>query len=67
MSFMGRKNDTVDLPVPLRGELRERFCAFYRELAATDPDLTPSSLAAQLLSDILSDDLLAERLSSPLH
>ena len=64
---MGRKNDIVDLPVPLGGELRARFCAFYRELAATDPNLTPSGLAAQLLADILDDDLIGERLSSPLH
>ncbi len=64
---MGRKNDVIDLPVPMRGQLRERFSAFYRELAATDPNLTPSSLAAQLLSDILSDDLLYERMSNPLH
>ena len=67
MFVMGRKSDTVDLPVPLRGQLRERFSAYYRELAATDPDLTPSSLAAQLLADILDDDLIGERVSSPLH
>ena len=67
MFVMGRKSDTVDLPVPLKGQLRERFSAYYRELAATDPDLTPSSLAAQLLADILSDDLLYERMSNPLH
>ena len=67
MLIMGRKSDIIDLPVPMGGQLRERFCAFYRELAATDPNLTPSSLAAQLLADILDDDLIAERLSSPLH
>lgn len=58
---MKRTDDAIDLPVPLQGELRERFCAYFRELAATDPDLTPSSLAAQLLADILAADLLAEK------
>ncbi len=53
--------DVIDLPVPLHGELRERFAAYYRELAVNNPNLTPSGLAAQLLWDILDADLLAER------
>ena len=61
MGGMGRKNDTVDLPVPLRGELRERFSIYFRELSATNPDLTPSNLAASLLAEILEADLLAEK------
>ena len=54
-------DEIIDLPVPLHGELRERFAAYYRELAVNNPTLTPSSLAAQLLWDILEADLEAER------
>lgn len=62
MQDMKRNADiVVDLPVRLDGELLSRFSCYYRELAATDPDLTPSGLAAQLLSDILEADLIAEQ------
>ena len=61
------QHDVIDLPVPLHGELRERFAAYYRELAVNNPNLTPSGLAAQLLADILEADLLAERSSSLLN
>lgn len=57
---MKPNREVIDLPVPLSGELRERFSAYFRELAAMDPNLTPSSLAAQLLADILEADLIAE-------
>lgn len=58
---MKRTDDIIDLPVPLGGELRERFAAFYRELSVNEPSLTPSELAARLLADILEADLIAER------
>lgn len=58
---MKRTDDTIDLPVPLHGDLRERFAAFFRELSVNEPDLTPSALAARLLADILEADLIAER------
>ena len=68
MGGMGRRyTDAVELPIVLRGQLRERFSLYFRELSLTDPTLTPSSLAEQILADVLSEDLLAERLSSPLH
>jgi len=59
--------DVIELPVPLHGELRERFASYFRELSVNDPNLTPSALAAKLLSDILEDDLLSERMSSSLN
>jgi len=62
MRGMKRNADiVVDLPVRLDGELLTRFACYYRELAAMDPDLTPSSLAAQLLRDLLEADLIAEQ------
>ena len=62
MRGMKRNADiVVDLPVRLDGELLTRFACYYRELAAYHPDLTPSSLAAQLLRDLLEADLIAEQ------